>query len=609
LNGDGKLDLFFGTQVAYGNGDGTFAQPTALALLSSGFITAYAADLNGDGKTDIVAVNTLPPINIANPSPVQWSVTVFLNGGGGAFTSAGTFPASSPHPITYNSAAFFPPAFSDLTGDGRLDLVVQSLFVDTDAPFAPDVDVLLNNGDGTFGGPLSVTALTPSEPNLFDGSYAIGFGDLNGDGKQDLILAFNNKEDGEDDSYVNTLLGNGDGTFQSLITLTVPGLGAAEGFTVEDVNLDGNLDLVFNDGQVALGNGDGTFALGTPLLTTPAETLYPLVSMNLAGNPVNSLVFLASPGAVFTPSTSSSAALSLSTLAVGQHTISVQYSGDANYSSSTSAGIAVTVNQAASAIALESSASPAFAGQSVTLTANVTSNGPLPTGNVTFTSGSISLGTVSLSGGSASYTTSFNTAGTQTIVASYSGDANNQASSATISLTVNAAFILEPSGATTITVASGHAVNTTIDVTGVTGFSGQVSFACSGLPADAACAFNPATVAVSGPTVVPTSLTVNTAASTAAALRRPYMNNGPTEAACGLGLSSLILLWLVRRRGMSLLTTLGRLLLLTTLGLTGCGGGNSSSSTSGTAPGTYNFTVTATSGSVQVTSAYTLIVQ
>ena len=191
--------------------------------------------------------------------------------------------------------------------------------------------------------------------------YTIGSGDLNDDGKQDLILSFpglhpGGSEDGN--TYANILLGNGDGTFQSPITLTVPTSGAAEGFTVEDVNLDARLDLIFNDGQLALGNGDGTFAFGTPLFTTPNDTSYPLVSMNLAGDPVASLVFLATlftppASSVFTPQTSSSAALSLSTLAVGQHTIIAQYSGDANYASSSSAGVTITVNQAASAIAVQ----------------------------------------------------------------------------------------------------------------------------------------------------------------------------------------------------------------------------------------------------------------
>jgi hypothetical protein len=53
LNGDSKLDLLDGVEVAYGNGDGTFAQATPVSFLSSGFQTSYGADLNGDGKTDV----------------------------------------------------------------------------------------------------------------------------------------------------------------------------------------------------------------------------------------------------------------------------------------------------------------------------------------------------------------------------------------------------------------------------------------------------------------------------------------------------------------------------------------------------------------------------
>ena len=277
-----------------------------------------------------------------------------------------------------------------------------------------------------------------------------------------------------------------------------------------------------------MGNGDGTFVLSSPLFAYQTGVLtppwvFPLVQMTLPGNLVPSLVYLlptATPPAasVFTPQTSSSAALSLTTLAVGTHTISAHYSGDANYVADTSAGVTVTVNQAASATAATSSANPSFAGQSVTLTANVTSGGPTPTGNVVFTSGSTTLATVALSGGSASYTTSsFTTVGTQTITASYSGDANTQASSTTLSQVVNAAFALAPgsSGSTTLTVQAGQTVTAPINVTGAAGFSGQVTFACSGLPANASCSFSPATITVSGTPAVPTLLSVNTAASTA----------------------------------------------------------------------------------------------
>jgi hypothetical protein len=483
LNGDGKTDILCGSVVAYGNGDGTFAQAVPVPFLSSGFETAYAADLNGDGKTDILAVPTIQP---ELTLPVQFAFTVFLNQGGGSFTSAGTFPVA---PISYVlGIGFFPPIVVDLNNDGKPDIISQTLTFGSTQEDNPQrsVDVLLNNGDGTFGMYMPVTLSIPPNNGGGGAPYVMGDGDVNGDGKPDLILTLTDTSANVD---AMVLLGNGDGTFQpqtNLILYVGPGTPANQppAISVEDRNLDGKQDLIFGNGQVALGNGDGTFVLSTPLFayqsseTTPPWA-FPLVQVTLPGSLVPSLVYLlptvAPPSAsVFTPQTSSSATLSPSTLAVGTHSITARYSGDANYTADTSAAVPVTVNQAASATALTSSANPSFAGESLTLTANVTSPGPTPTGNVTFTSGSTTLGTVALSGGSATYaTSSFTTTGPQTITVSYSGDANTQASSVSLSQVVNAAFTLAPDGGgnTTLTVKAGQTVSAPINVTGAAGFS------------------------------------------------------------------------------------------------------------------------------------------
>jgi hypothetical protein len=618
LNGDGKLDLLCGLLVAYGNGDGTFAPPTPVSFLSSGFVTSYAADLNGDGKTDILAVVTIPGSSLV-AGPVQVSVTVFLNQGAGSFTSAGTFPVMAPYS---NNAGFsvnvFAPTFVDLNGDGKLDLVTQTqLVVATQVGSDPLVTTLLNNGNGTFGSPMPVSITDP--PNL-DNSDAFGAasGDVNGDGKQDLILTL---ADDAGNASVLTLLGNGDGTFQNQLDLTLqtsPGaqVMATPGVVVQDFNLDGKQDLILGNGLLALGNGDGTFVLSTPLFplqysaTFPYYISVPLVQVTFPGNLEPSLVYLlptATPPAasIFTPQTSSAATLNTSSLTVGAHTITAKYSGDANYAADTSAGIAVTVNQSASAVAATSSANPSFAGQSVTFTAKVTSAGPTPTGNVTFTSGSTTLGSAALSGGSASYTTSSLTAtGTQTITVSYAGDANTQASSTTLSQTVDTAFNTAPggSGSTTLTVKAGQTVSAPINVTGAAGFSGMVTFACSGLPTNATCSFSPATINVSGTPAVSTQLTVNTAATTTGQLRLGLGGSG-------LAFAGLLLFWPARRSRHRVWAILLYAVAFAALGLIGCSNGSGAAPAAQTPAGSYNFTVTASSGGLQAQTAYTLVVQ
>jgi hypothetical protein len=623
LNGDGKTDILCGTLVAYGNGDGIFAQAVTVPFLSSGFETAYAADVNGDGKTDILAVPTISETPLG--SPVQFAFTVFLNQGGGSFASAGTFPVA---PITSQpTAGLSPPIVVDLNNDGKPDIISQTVtagFTGADN-LQRSVDVLLNNGDGTFGAYMPVTLSAP--PNITGGpdAYVMGYGDVNGDGKADLILT---ETDTSGNVAAMVLLGNGDGTFQPQTNLILsegpePGLPANDppAISVEDLNLDGKQDLIFSNGQVALGNGDGTFALSTALFAYPQSGtpawVFPLVQMTLPGNLVPSLVYLlptATPPAVsvFTPQPSSSATLSPSTLAVGTHSITARYSGDTNYAGDTSAAVTVTVNQAVSATAATSSANPSFAGQSVTLTANVTSSGPTPTGNLVFTSGSTTLATVALSGGSASYTTSsLTTVGTQTITVSYSGDANTQPSSITLSQVVNAAFALAPgsSGSTTLTVKAGQTVSAPINVTGAGGFSGQVTFACSGLPANTSCSFSPATMTVSGTTVVSTLLSVNTAAITTTSQLRQDGGRGLGTVAYGLGLAGLMLLWPIRRGGARVWTTLICSVALVAMGLTSCSAGSGSSPTPETTTGTYNFTVTASSGNAKTQSSLTLVVQ
>ncbi len=117
-----------------------------------------------------------------------------------------------------------------------------------------------------------------------------------------------------------------------------------------------------------------------------------------------------------------SAALSLSTLAAGSHSITAAYSGDSSDAASTSTALAQTVNKAATTVALASSKNPQASGSSVTFTASVSPTAA--TGSVEFLDGTAVLGTVTLSGGKAALSLSTLSVGAHSIKAIYSGDGN-----------------------------------------------------------------------------------------------------------------------------------------------------------------------------------------
>jgi hypothetical protein len=228
LNGDGKLDLVLANasdntlSVLLGNGDGTFqtqmtyavgANPNALAI----------ADFNGDGRLDLAVTNT-------NSN----TVSVLLGNGDGTFRQQVQYATGmGPYGI----------AAADVNGDDKLDLLVTNSSDNT-------ISVLLGKGDGTFRAAVNYAA---GEDPL-----SVTVGDFNRDGKLDLGVAnfvYNNY----DRNFVTVLLGNGDGTFSTPTSYTSD----CGGFvTAADFNGDGTLDLAeAGSGGLCLfrGNGDGTF--------------------------------------------------------------------------------------------------------------------------------------------------------------------------------------------------------------------------------------------------------------------------------------------------------------------------------------------------------------
>jgi Big-like domain-containing protein/VCBS repeat protein len=245
------------------------------------------ADVNGDGIPDVVIANYCQTIGL-NGCIGSGEVAVLLGRGNGTFQPA----------VTYGTGGYlaYSVAVGDLNGDGVPDLAVANLCLNLDqygdCTGIGGVGVLLGNGDGTF---QSAVAYSTGA----DWALSITIGDLNGDGKPDLVVANAYGPYGSDGSAA-VLLGNGDGTFQPAVNYDSGGYNA-DSIAIADVNGNGVPDLVvanlcqnegcYTDGEVAvlLGNGDGTFQ---PAMTYDSgeRVAYSLGVGDLTGNGILDVV-------------------------------------------------------------------------------------------------------------------------------------------------------------------------------------------------------------------------------------------------------------------------------------------------------------------------------
>lgn len=242
FNGDGKADIVmvnnkdvpaFGrapaqnppgtASVLLGNGDTTFQAPRKFALGVSPD-PVVTGDFNGDGRLDFAVANRL-----------SGSVSVYSGTGDGNFPTRTDYLAG-PDPMALVA--------SDLNGDGHTDLAVTDPFTG----FTSDMVTILS---GQLGGGFQTTANYIAAP--FVGLLATG--DLNGDGRPDLVSGSSNQNE------VTPWLNNGVGAFPAFPLVPNPGVTlAAQAFA--DFNGDGILDEAFIGGlgaEIKLGMGDGQF--------------------------------------------------------------------------------------------------------------------------------------------------------------------------------------------------------------------------------------------------------------------------------------------------------------------------------------------------------------
>jgi hypothetical protein len=166
LNGDDKLDAVgiggympgaSGVLVLLGRGNGTFMTAPTLVLPDAAGAIAIA-DLNGDGKQDIV-------------SGTETSVNVFLGHGDGTFESQLAFPVMTATQATGLAGFGSKIAVEDFNSDGHLDLVVMN---------NQGFGIMLGDGTGSFG--------MPQYFSINGQVWSIAVGDFTSDGKPDIAL-------------------------------------------------------------------------------------------------------------------------------------------------------------------------------------------------------------------------------------------------------------------------------------------------------------------------------------------------------------------------------------------------------------------------------------
>jgi hypothetical protein len=511
VNGDGKPDMVVANDcpgtcegsvsVLLGNGDGTFQAPVLYD--SGGWVTweVVIADVNGDGKPDVVVINAY--------AGYTYNISVLLGNGDGTFQSALTYGSGVDFDFSIAVADVNGDGKLDLVvengyggnnGDGSVSVLLH-----TNPPTTTTLVSSLNPSvygqSVTFTAAVSAAAGTPTGTLIFyDGPTAIGSAPLtNGSastsvssltaGLHPITAAYQGSSgffDPSTSAPLNQVV-NPETTATSLVSSRNPALvtdpvtytatvasqygGAVTGpvvfqdggSTFATVTVAGNQAAYTTKyGKPGAHSITATYSGDTNNTGSISATLTEQInkgftsktklttsgSPSFVGQPVTftatvtsthgaipdgePVTFYDSKTAIGTSTTASGVAtFTTSSLKAEAHTINAAYAGDDTFEPSTGL-VRQLVDKYTTTTALSSSPNPSNYKQAVTFTATVTSSGPTPTGKVEFKNGTKVMGSETMSGGVATLTTSKLAVGSYSITAVYEGDANSAKSTSSV---------------------------------------------------------------------------------------------------------------------------------------------------------------------------------